>query len=204
MVQSSWFDFPHNLSAYPPANLSSTTIVRPARLDDISQIGEILTLSFNEFNDFTSWVYPLFKLGVCQDLRGRLQNQDQDSDNLCLVAVMISKMGREISQSVVGTVELSFRKRSYWYNHQKYAYIANLAVSKNFRRRGIASKLLIKCEQIARQRNFAQISLHVLAGNKIGQGLYLKNGYDIEQVETDLYSLFVTSKRRLLLTKSLK
>jgi ribosomal protein S18 acetylase RimI-like enzyme len=204
MVQSSWFDFSHNLPAYSSINLSSTTIVRPARIEDISQIGEILTLSFNEFNDFTWWIYPLLKLGVCQDLRGRLQNKDQDFESFCLVAVMINKMGREIYQKIVGTVELSFRNHSHWCNHQKYSYIANLAVSENCRRQGIASKLLSKCEQIAQQRNFEQISLHVLAGNKIGQELYLKNGYEIKQVETDLYSLFVTNKRRLLLTKSLK
>ena len=204
MVPSSCFDPPNNLSPYSSTNLSPMTIVRPARLDDISQIGEILTFSFNKFNDFTLWVYPLFKLGVCQDLRGRLQSKNKDSHNYCLVAVKMNKMGREISQSVVGTVELSFRNRSHWYNHQKYAYIANLAVTKNCRRQGIASKLLTKCEQIAKQRNFEQICLHVLAGNKIGQELYLKNGYHIKQVETDLYSLFVASKRRLLLTKSLK
>ncbi len=177
MVQSSWFDFSHGLPPHSPTNLSSMTIVRSACLDDISQVGEILTLSFNNFNDFTCWIYPLLKLGICQDLKGRLQNQDTDS--LCLVAVFMSKMGREIYQSVVGTVELSFCRRSRWYNHQKYAYITNLAVNKNYRRQGIASQLLKKCEQIAQQKEFEQISLHVLASNKIGQELYLKNGYAI-------------------------
>ena len=153
----------------------------------------------------TSWIYPLFKFGICQDLQGRLQNQAENRhQGICFVAVIINKAGKELSQTVVGTIELSFQKRSHWYNHQQYAYISNLAVNKNCRRQGIASKLLTKCEQIAKQKNFAEISLHVLASNKIGQELYFKNGYEVKQVETDLYSLFVTSKRRLLLTKSLK
>ena len=210
MVPSSWFDLTNHLSCFFPTSnqkVSSTTIVRPAGVHDISQIGELLTLSFNNFNDFTFWIYPLFKLGICQDLRGRLQNQDNQDSNppsLCLVAVMMNKIGKEIHQNLVGTVELSFPSASPWYRHQKYAYISNLAVNKNFRRQGIASKLLTKCELIAKQKNFEQISLHVLASNKIGQELYFKNGYDIKQVETDLYSLFITSKRRLMLTKSLK
>ncbi len=210
MVQSSWFNFPHS-SVYSSPNLSSTTIVRPARLDDVSQIAEILTLSFNNFNDLTLWTYPLFKLGISQDLRSRLQNnsfqeqaraESNEADRCCLVAVMMTKIAGKICQNVVGTVELSFRSRSHWYNHQKYAYIANLAVCKNYRRQGVAHKLLVQCEQIAKQKDFKQISLHVLASNKPAQELYQKNGYDIKQVETDLYSLFVTSKRRLLLTKS--
>jgi ribosomal protein S18 acetylase RimI-like enzyme len=209
MVPSSWFNFSDNLpsSGFTANNSLSTTIVRPASLNDLSQIGELLTLSFNNFNDFTFWIYPLFKLGVCQDLRGRIQtqeNQAKNSDSLCLVAVFISKLGKEINQSVVGTVELSFLSTSRWFGKQKYAYISNLAVSKNYRRQGIASKLLHQCEIIAQQKNLPQISLHVLASNKIGQEVYFKNGYDLQQVETDLYSLFVTSKRRLLLTKSLK
>ena len=202
MLQSSWFNFSHHTNSYPYTNLSSTKIVRLARIEDVVQMGEILTLSFNDFNDFTFWLYPLLKLGICQDLRGRLQNPPLD--NFCLVAVMINKMGKEIYQSVVGTVELSFRTRSHYHNHQKYAYIANLAVDQNYRRQGIASLLLNKCEQITKQKNIDSISLHVLASNQMGKELYLKNGYHIEQVETNLYSLFVVNKRRLLFTKSVK
>ena len=209
MVPSSRFDFSTYLPSSKPhvSNLSSTTIIRRASINDISQISELLTLSFNNFNDFTYWIYPLFKLGVCQDLRGRLQSPDNPEtkpNSCCLVAVSISKIGKEIQQSVVGTAELSFPSTSCWYSNKKYAYISNLAVNKNYRRQGIASKLLLQCELIAQQKSFAQIYLHVLTNNKIGQQLYLKNGYDIKQVETNLYSLFVTSKRRLLLAKTLK
>ena len=207
MTQSSWFDFTPNFSSGISPNLSSTTIVRHAQLDDVSSISELLTLSFTDFNGFTFWTYPLYKLGISTELRSRFKEQlakeKSDRDSYCLVAVQISNVDKQISQEIVGTVELSVRTRSSWHNHSQYAYIANLAVNENNRRQGIASKLLAKCEQIAQERNLSEISLHVLASNEIGQKLYEKNGYDVKQIETDLYSLFVTSKRRVMMGKEL-
>jgi ribosomal protein S18 acetylase RimI-like enzyme len=78
-----------------------------------------------------------------------------------------------------------------------------LAVSKNYRRQGIGSQLLSKCEKIAKDQGFNELCLHVLASNQSGQQLYSQNNYTLRQIETDLYSLFVPSKRRLLLAKSI-
>ena len=207
MTQSSWFDFSPSFSSPPIDPISSSTIVRNAQIEDVSSISEILTLGFHRFNDFTFWIYPLYRFSLCAELKGKLQDElakdKNDRESYCLVAVQISNVNKEICQQIVGTVEFSIRRRSSWYNHSKYGYIANLAVNEHYRRQGIASKLLDKCEQIAQEKNLPNISLHVLASNEVGQQLYQKNGYDIKDVETDLYSLFVTSKRRVLMTKNL-
>ncbi|HIK38175.1 MAG TPA: GNAT family N-acetyltransferase [Geminocystis sp. M7585_C2015_104] len=173
------------------------TVCRRAVLGDINDIAEVLTLCFNQFNKFTFWIYPLVKMAVAQDLRQRLQQED--ADYFCLVAVYKQRESEEI----VGTVELSFRRGFPWLKPNRYAYVANLAVKEKYRRRGIATCLLLKCEEIAKANNYGCIYLHVLASNQGAQKLYLGNGYTIHRVETDLLSLFVPGKRRLLLMKTL-
>ncbi|BAQ65999.1 GCN5-related N-acetyltransferase [Geminocystis sp. NIES-3709] len=175
--------------------------MRLAKIDDVNQIGDVLTLSFNHFSDFTLWIYPFLKLGVCEDLRSRLKN---DRDYFCVLAEKKPINSKNQESQIIGTVELSLRTIYGWHGRTKYPYISNLAVSQNHRRQGVGSQLLSKCEQIAKQLGFNELYLHVLANNKIGQQLYLHNGYTIRQVETDLYSLFVPSKRRLLLAKSIE
>lgn len=90
----------------------SPTIFRQATLDDVEGIAEVLTLSFNHFNEVTFWVYPLIKIGVCQDLRKRLQNNEKE--NICLIAVFINNTEGKVNQEILGTVELSFRENYRW------------------------------------------------------------------------------------------
>lgn len=197
--------FPFYLKSYSlpcsSEKLSTKVQIRLATLDDISQIGGVLTLSFHKFNDFIWWIYPLIKLGVCQDLRNRLRANNPHY--ACIVAVIPENSLTGTKEQIIGTVELSVRCRYHWQGRKQYLYLANLAVGQDYRRQGIGSQLLKYCEQIAANWSFAQLYLHVLASNNQAQQLYLQNGYKIQQVETDLYSLFVTSQRRLLLTKSI-
>ncbi|MGI0482549.1 GNAT family N-acetyltransferase [Geminocystis sp. CENA526] len=179
---------------------SLTTSVRLAKIDDVSQVGDVLTHSFNNLNEWNLWIYPFLKMGVCEDLRHRLKHED---NYYCILAERHFSHSSSHHSQIVGTVELSLRTVYNWGGRKKYPYIANLAVSKNHRRQGVASQLLCKCEKIAKYLGFNELYLHVLANNNIGQHLYLSNGYTVVQVETDLYSLFIPSKRRLLLVKSI-
>jgi len=190
-----------NIELLPNQQLSTTVQIRLATFEDIPQIGDVLTRSFHNFNDWMWWIYPLVKLGVCEDLHNRFR-ADNPYYN-CLVAVIPSNSLIGTKEQVIATVELSVKTRYHWQGKKEYPYLANLAVSKNYRHQGIATRLLKHGEQIAHNWGFKQIYLHVLANNDQGQQLYLGNGYTIQQVETDLYSLFVTNQRRLLLTKSI-
>lgn len=200
-MQSSWFEHPKSFLNTVRDFPISSTVFRQANLNDVEKIAEVLTLSFNHFNEFTGWIYPLMKIGVCQDLRQRLQSNEPE--NICLIAVNVVQGGNKVEEEVLGTVELSFRERYHWQKREKYAYIANLAVSENYRRQGIAGELLFRCEQIAQEKNYSRLCLHVLARNQTAQQLYLNHGYTVQQVETDLLSLFVPSQRRLFMTKYL-
>lgn len=203
-MQSSWFESPESFKSPVsplPDSTPSHTIIRRAKVDDASAIADVITLSFNEFNELTFWMYPLIKIGVAQDLRQRLQSLEEE--HIAIVAVNISRRGKEIYQEIVGTVEVSLRQGYHRGKKEPYIYIANLAVKETNRRQGIASKLLYQCEEIARQKNCDRLRLHVLLGNEVGQKLYLNNGYRVLRIETDLLSLFMAKKRRLLLDKSL-
>ncbi len=200
-MQSSFFGSQNFFPSTSPTQQSSSTLVRLANMNDVSDIGDVLTLSFNNFNDLTLWIYPFIKLGVCEDLRNRLKKPDPG--HFCFVAVNTIALGKESSRTIIGTVELSFRTECSWRGKRKYAYIANLAVGENYRRQGIGSQLLSKCEKMAKNLGFKELYLHVLASNQGGQQLYSQNGYTIRKIETDLFSLFLPSKRRLLLAKSI-
>ena len=176
-------------------------IIRPAQLEDINKLGDVLTQSFHPRSGFIFWFYPLLKLGVCEDLRTRLRSSMPNYT--CLVAIKPSNQLTAEIEQIVGTVELSVRNTYYWCSRKQYPYIANLAVTHNQRRKGVASQLLSKCEQIAYSWGFENIYLHVLENNHQAKELYFRYGYTINQVENTLSSLLTGNPRRLFLQKSL-
>lgn len=56
-------------------------------------------------------------------------------------------------------------------------HLANIAVDKDFRRQGVASKLLSKIIEIAQQKNCQKILLEVRLSNVIAQKFYEKFGF---------------------------
>ena len=59
----------------------------------------------------------------------------------------------------------------------KHAYVANLAVHPDFRRRGIAERLMVEAEGRAREFGCKWAVLHVDERNAVGRKLYGKLGY---------------------------
>lgn len=188
--------------SYVPNQSDCPLVIRHAQMDDINELGDLLTQSFHSPVGIAFWLYPLLKLGVCEDLRTRFRAANPNY--ICLVAVQSTNPLTGEAAKIVGTVELSVRHTYYWHLQKKYPYIANLAVIHSHRRQGIASKLMLKCEQISYSWGFEDISLHVLESNQKAQKLYLKNGYKINRVDSNLYSWLTRSPKRLLLQKLLK
>lgn len=180
---------------------NSTLIIRQAKLNEVSEIGEIITQSFHPLVGITSWFHPLLKLGVCEDLRSRLRSPTPDYT--CLVAIKLSNQAMLQKQDIVGTVEISMRTGYYWYFRKQYTYIANLAVSEKYRRQGVATQLLRKCEQVAYSWGFGEIYLHVLDSNEQAKQLYFNNDYKIKHAESNLFSWIGNNPSRLLLEKKI-
>ena len=79
------------------------------------------------------------------------------------------------------------------------AYIANLAVSPNLRRRGIATELLKKAENCCREKGCAFLSLEVRRSNAPAIALYEKEGFHEKGVRKNYYSK--PTEDALILTK---
>jgi ribosomal protein S18 acetylase RimI-like enzyme len=104
---------------------------------------------------------------------------------------------------IVGTVEITLRSPALWSNHLQYPYISNLAVNKNYRRLGIGSQLLARCEQIALDWGYQETRLHVLDDNHSAKQLYRNNGYQISRTEANWGNLWLDYSPRLLLKKQI-
>ncbi|KNA05851.1 hypothetical protein SOVF_186440 isoform B [Spinacia oleracea] len=137
----------------------------------------------------------------------------------CLVAVKREDKNarRTVLNSVVGTLDLSIRqflrgetypgetKRSSGilasqgpFDAHKYAYIANVCVSKFARRKGIALNLLYLATDVAIASGLKQLYVHANLDNKAAQELYIKAGFKIVEAASS-----ASEDQRLLMLKVL-
>lgn len=133
-------------------------------------------------------------------LKRRCCGQERNSLKcFCFVAVKKEdKNVRTVLNSVVGTLDLSIRQfvqgETYPgevkrlsavlacqepFDAHKYAYIANVCVSKFARRQAIASNMLYLATDMATSEGMKQLFVHVNADNKPAQELYRKTGFKI-------------------------
>ena len=204
-----------NLDNNVKRNLQLT--IQPTAIEDTKAVSAILAQSFYNLPGFASWAYPFLKFTINEDLRHRLRSQSPSYS--CFVAklpgaslnygaLMLSVQSpRAIASSdllIVGTIEIALRSTSLWSNHPQHPYISNLAVAKDFRRLGIGSKLLAKCEQTALDWGYEETRLHVLDRNDSAKQLYCNNGYQISQIEANWGNLWFDYSPRLLLRKPIK
>lgn len=176
---------------------SASIDVRSASTQDLKSLAEILTDSFFPADKLWAWMRPLFKLGMYEDLRGRLR---ADSPHYrCLVVSQGIVIASRRQETIIATAEIALKANSLLAN--PIPYISNLAVSPDHRRRGIARKLLFRCEQIAAEWGFNELSLHVLDDNLAARELYSNSGYRLQKVDGWLSSWLFNRPRRLFLHK---
>ena len=193
---------PYQLGFHHCSPVACQLTIRPAQPRDLNRLAEILADSFHPSQGLLSWLYPLFKLGIYEDLRSRLRSES--SHYICLVASMPVTAAAGKGEEIVGTVEIALRSTFSWSTlDSQYPYISNLAVKNSYRRQGIARQLLLKCEQIAVEWGVREISLHVLENNGRARQLYCSGGYQLRRTESSLNSWLFKQPKRLLLVKSL-
>lgn len=173
-------------------------IVRMAQMSDIKGLTEVLIGSFHPPKQCFTWLQPLFRLEIYEDLRTRFRAHSPYY--CCLVAMVSSGTSNDSQESVIGTVEITLGSRL----HAQSLYISNLAVSHSYRRQGVAKHLLQKCEQVALEWGHRSLTLHVLEDNYPAKRLYLNNGYQVQGTEWTWQSWLCKTPRRLLLKKILK
>jgi len=189
-------------------NLSHKTelSIQLAVMEDTKAISAVLAKSFYDFPEFANWIYPFLQFTISEDLRYRLRSHAPMY--ACLVAKLAIPSLADDSpanaeQAIVGTAELTLRSVSFWSNEPQHPYISNLAVDKDYRRLGVGTQLLTRCEEIALDWGYSQTRLHVLDSNQSAKQLYCHKGYQIAQIESQWGNLWFDCSPRLLLKKQL-
>ncbi|MFM7365176.1 MAG: N-acetyltransferase family protein [Cuspidothrix sp.] len=192
-----FFRFPHPPSTPKTTNPSIGHLqIRVATPDDLMDIAQIVTESFHSQNGLWGWAFPLFRLGIYEDLRHRLRFPTPH--HVCLVAVDTAAT----NQKIMGTIEMSVRLIDTWPGlNQSFPYISNLAVASGYRRLGVACSLLVRCEQISQRWGFQDLYLHVLENNHQARQLYGKLAYRVYKVESPWNALALNPSRQILLHK---
>jgi ribosomal protein S18 acetylase RimI-like enzyme len=187
------------------------------RQQDLASLAEVLASSFHAQEGWMRWVYPLLRAGIYEDLKSRFHSRS--AHYACLVAVKPTLKGQAVAElasratpaavlltnrgdALVGTVELSLKTPLQPWN-PKYLYLSNLAVTTDYRRQGIAQRLLHTCERIARDWGFTDLYLHVLENNHQARRLYWKAGYRVHRIEVNPFTLLLGQPRQLFLHKRL-
>jgi len=85
----------------------------------------------------------------------------------------------------IGTGAISFYKVMPTYHNVtgEKAYIMNMYTEPEYRRRGIATKILKMLIEEARKRNIVEVTLEA---TKMGRSLYEKNGFNVMESEMEL------------------
>jgi len=198
LVFNSW-EFSDRLNAAP-------VLVRTARQQDLNRLADVLSSSFHTKEGVIGWIYPLFRMGIYEDLRNRFRTKS--AHYICLVAVKqpsAASSGPPLGdENLVGTVEMGLRTQSFWQPRSSaYLYVSNLAVQHEYRRQGVAQRLLLTCERVALEWGFQELYLHVLENNFQARRLYRKAGYQIKYAESNLSYWFLGQPRQLLMHKRL-
>ena len=161
-------------------------------------MADILAESFHVDSGPWGWTFPLFRMGIYEDLKYRLKSDP--SRYRCFVALKEIKPNQHC---LVGVVELSVRRQVLLQTHTGYLYLSNLAVQAEYRQQGIARGLLTVCEQMAIAWGFYDLYLHVLEDNNQAQRLYEKAGYQVKRTELTVFSWLFRRPRQILLYKSI-
>ena len=169
-------------------------LIRPVEQQDLSEIAGILAESFHLQPEFMRWLIPLMRMGIYEDLRNRLKSAPENY--VCLVALD--------QGDLMGTVEVGLRSFNPWQPRtSQYAYLSNLAVRSEYRRKGAAMQLLEACDRVVLSWGFEDIYLHVLENNHSAKQLYEKSGYRLRDTDAGLTTWLLGQPRRLFLHKRL-
>ena len=183
---------------------SSGFLVRSVEFQDLTTVAAILTESFHPQEGINFCLYPLFRIGIYEDLRTKLRSNSPHYS--CLVAIASDPANSIVAyRPIIGTVEIGLKTPSMGPNlSSRCLYLSNLAVSPDYRRKGVAVKLLYRCEEIALEWGFNDLYLHVLENNESAKRLYFDRGYRLKYIEPAWMSWFFWRPRRMLLQKTLK
>lgn len=173
--------------------------IRAAQIKDLTPLVSVLLDSFYTQAKATQWLYWILRIGIQEDIKAKIKVPA--NQYACLVATTIHPDSAH-SDRVIGTAEISQRPCETWqFFPPQRAYLSNLAISPEHRRRGAARQLISTCETVARGWGFRHVYLHVMADNAAAKRLYEQSGYQLCEVSNPVLSALGLRPQRLLLSK---
>ena len=112
------------------------------------------------------------------------------------------KLSDELAYTTATELALRIRRRELSPVEVVEAYIERLVVSPDFRRQGMARRLLLAAEDLARDSGKASVGLHVSGNNLAALRLYEGEGYEeVSRQRSLLTGYFLNIKDWLYLQK---
>lgn len=155
-------------------------IIRKAKTKDISVIVELWKGFMKDFNDKfsenkTIKDYITLKKNAGKDFRKFAEEKIKSKDG----KIFIVEEGNE----PIGYMLIYIKKTIPIYKLKKIGYISDLFIKKEFRRRGISSKLKKKAISWFKKKGMKHMSIQVYADNKIPYDIYKKWGFSDFHIE---------------------
>ena len=157
---------PASFAVLPPANPVKTELqVRcvDARRDELVEASHLLCEAFLE-TEVSTTVF----LALTQKEYNRLQANHQQTKHRQIFAT-------SLQGDKIGYVDLDARD----HRGDEAPYVSDLAVRPEYRRRGVATQLLLHCEAIATEWNYPSIFLKVNTSHPGTLQLYANLGYEV-------------------------
>lgn len=149
--------------------------IRPAKTEDLSQVVEITVDAFSNPS------YDIRPYLVQSEIRRYMNNFPQDGhiDHAMFVAVSSQERTASGEEMIVGFVDLDNRIPSkLGPSEPPRPYLSDLAVHSRYRRKGIATDLLLTCEEQAKYWGRSNIYLRVEKHNNAkAKEMYFSKGY---------------------------
>lgn len=144
-----------------PDNVPETRIImRPMTLDDLNRVAAIDRASFP-----TPWPREAFRYEL-----------QRNRSSVCWVAEAVDVNG---SRTVVASIVIWLVAHN--------AHIGTLAVKPDYRKQGVAQRLLARTLLVCVNRGIQQATLEVRASNEAAQQLYQKFGFEVIGIKKDYY-----------------
>ena len=160
-------------------------VIQSATAWESEPLASLLLCCFHGSGGFNDLLAHWLKSNLTRELTTRFNRPARDY--LCLIAHLDGKL--------VATVEMVLKPIPVPYQQARrsdrghYVYVSNLAVHPQYRRLGIAQRLLNRVEEVAVSWRQPSIRLHVLSHNRGALKLYQSRGYRLEREELDWSNL---------------
>ncbi|MFA5025207.1 MAG: GNAT family N-acetyltransferase [Candidatus Shapirobacteria bacterium] len=143
--------------------------IRKGTINDIPKIRDFLLDSWiNHSNNESQFINP--KTFENTNLKNYLKNCFNHSYKSYLFIA-------EDKEEIIGLIKLNVEMIESFYYQNRILYIDDIYVSKNYRKQGVAKKLIESAEKIAKKRSLKWLKAKIYQFNEAAQNTFTSSGF---------------------------